>query len=162
MSLALLHGSDDAFQCELYNGALNAEILNALVECSVHLFSNAPNHDYVNRLNEQQSPLALIARNKTGSIIGYKLGYAISDDVFYSWLGGTLPAYQYRGIASSLMKAQHDWCKKFGFRLMRTKTLRSNAVMYALNLKHGFNVIGFDCESSRGPKLMYSKQLIST
>ncbi len=161
MSLTLLHGSEDEIHCEIHHGALNTVILSEIVDLSGQLFSLAPNLNYVQNLNKRVSALTLIARNNADNIIGYKLGYAISHDVFYSWLGGIHPAYRNRGIASLLIQTQHDWCIKNGFRLIRTKTLQSNAIMYALNRKHGFHVIGNDCTSSLGTKLLYSKHLIS-
>lgn len=161
MSLTLLHDSEDEIHCAMHHGVLNAKILTEIVNLSEQLFSKAPSQDYVYQLNRRVSALALIARNNADNIIGYKLGYAMSQDVFYSWLGGIHPAYRKRGIASLLIQTQHEWCAKNGFRLIRTKTLQSNAIMYALNRKFGFHVIGNDCTSPLGIKLLYSKHLIS-
>ena len=44
---------------------------------------------------------------------------------------------------------------------LQVETLQSNAIMYALNRKFGFHVIGNDCTSPLGIKLLYSKHLIS-
>lgn len=39
------------------------------------------------------NPLILTATFQ-GVLAGYKIGYRISDDEFYSWLGGVIPAYR--------------------------------------------------------------------
>lgn len=55
-----------------------------------------------------KSTLILIARAE-GRAVAYKLGYAISEREFYSWLGGVLPEYRRKGIASELRQAQEAW-----------------------------------------------------
>ena len=42
-------------------------------------------------------------------IVGFKMGYAMSQRNYYSWLGGVDPAFRRRGIASALMEQQHRW-----------------------------------------------------
>ena len=44
-------------------------------------------------------------------VIGYKIGYAIDNNKFYSWLGGVDPNYRKHGIASMLMEKQHQYLK---------------------------------------------------
>ena len=74
MSFTLLHGSDDAIHCELYDGVLNVEIIDDLVKLGPNLYSYAPDHDYFNRINDHEFSLTLIARDKAGDIIGFKIG----------------------------------------------------------------------------------------
>src|SRR5207247_8995421 len=58
-------------------------------------------------------------------IIGFKLGYAIDANVFYSWIGGVKENYRNNGVANELMNQQHNWCRQNGFQIIRTKTMRS-------------------------------------
>jgi GNAT superfamily N-acetyltransferase len=92
--------------------------------------------------------------------VAFKLGYENDPREFYSWLGGVIPDYRGLGIASDLMKHQHEWCRKQGYKKIQTKTLNSFRDMLILNLNHGFEVIGYHESSERGPKIMLEKKLV--
>lgn len=138
----------------------NDALLDELVTLSVSLFENKPNHEYFNALKHKPA-LMLLARTSDKTLIACKIGYQYSDDVFYSWIGGVHPRFREHGIAQHLMQMQHKWCLNNHFRLIRTKTLINNSIMYALNVKNGFSVIGNDVSGEHGPKLIYSKLLSS-
>lgn len=94
-----------------------------------------------------------------GQPVGFKIGYASGAREFYSWLGAVLPEYQRMGIASRLMRAQHECCVGRGFARIRTKCLNFNEAMLMLNLRHGFLV--FDTEiTEEGLKLVLEKRLV--
>jgi GNAT superfamily N-acetyltransferase len=92
--------------------------------------------------------------------VGFKLGYKIDADVFYSWLGGVVPDFRRIGIASALMRAQHDWCRKAGYARIQTKTQNQFRDMFILNLKHGFEVTGCDAADRDGLKIVMEKRLV--
>jgi hypothetical protein len=94
-----------------------------------------------------------------GRTIGYKLGWEQDSWVFYSWLGGVLPDYQGVGIASALMRIQHEWCRQQGYHKIATKTQNRWREMLILNLKSGFEVVGTHESSSGGLKIMMEKDL---
>ncbi|HPG05919.1 MAG TPA: GNAT family N-acetyltransferase [Saprospiraceae bacterium] len=72
--------------------------------------------------------------------IGFKLGYALDDQVFYSWLGGVLPAYRRQGIARSLALAQEEWLIGQGYQEVRMKTRNIHKRMIIFALQSGFNI----------------------
>ena len=74
-------------------------------------------------------------------IIGYKIGYELKADTFYSWLGGVAPKYQKHGIGTKLMEMQHQWIKENGYTYVQTKTMNKWRSMLILNIKNGFDVI---------------------
>ncbi|MFM7340630.1 MAG: GNAT family N-acetyltransferase [Bacteroidota bacterium] len=160
MFFTLLH-SPKEIACELHESTLEDECIDELIELSLQLFDIPPNRAYFSRLHEMQSPHVLIARNMNGLIVGYKIGYALSKEVFYSWLGGIHPEYQHQGIASAMIIAQHAWCRQSNFTLIRTKTHIQNLSMYILNRNHGFHVVGFDESAIVGKRLLLSKNLFS-
>lgn len=86
--------------------------------------------------------LLLFALNEAGEPIGYKAGYAAEPGVFYSWIGGVLPAWRGRGVAQALMQKQHDWCLHNGYTKVRTKTMNRWRNMLLLNIRNGFDVVG--------------------
>jgi GNAT superfamily N-acetyltransferase len=91
------------------------------------------------RLATVARPLLLTAR-LGDEVVGFKLGYAESEAVFYSWLGGVQPAYRQQGIARELMQRQHDWCRRAGFRRVRMKTRNQWKFMLILSLRSGFEI----------------------
>jgi GNAT superfamily N-acetyltransferase len=91
--------------------------------------------------------------------VGFKLGYELDSFNFYSWLGGVLPEYRDLGIATDLMKAQHEWCRKQGYRKVQTKTVNKYKEMLILNLQNGFEVIGTHLSNEGGFKIVLEKTL---
>ncbi len=92
-------------------------------------------------------------------IVGMKIGYEEKPGYFYSWLGGVLPNFRRRGIASKLMLAQHDWCKKNGYSYVETRTRTNNPEMMILNLKARFKPEGFVIDPKHGPQIIFIKTL---
>lgn len=92
-------------------------------------------------LNTKERILILTAKEEE-LVVGYKIGYEEKPGRFYSWIGGVDPAYRGKGIASTLMLTQHQWCKNNGYTEIITKTKNKWKKMLILNLKHGFDVIG--------------------
>ena len=70
------------------------------VEVRIPEFSGAKLARQASRLDgaESLSILALWA----GAPAGYKVGYALNESEFYSWLGGVLPPFRQQGIADRL------------------------------------------------------------
>ncbi|KYG63783.1 hypothetical protein AZI86_13245 [Bdellovibrio bacteriovorus] len=101
----------------------------------------------------------LLVATVDGKLAGFKLGYELSGEIFYSWLGGVLPEYRGVGIASELIKTQHQWCLKQGYQILQTKTQNHFREMFILNLKHGFEVIGTENSSTKGLKIILQKRL---
>ncbi len=91
--------------------------------------------------------------------VGFKLGYELDSQTFYSWLGGVLPAYRNLGVAADLMTKQHEWCKSNGYKKIQTKTQNRWKNMLILNLEFGFSVIGYHSSDEGGPKIMLEKIL---
>lgn len=94
-----------------------------------------------------------------GVVAGFKIGYEVEDGVFYSWLGGVNPAFQKRGIAKTLMEAQHEALKKRGYKIIRTYSRNERRAMLLLNIKSGFNVIKTFIDDKGRHKIVLEKIL---
>jgi len=92
-------------------------------------------------------------------VVGFKLGYELDGQKFYSWLGGVTPELRGLGIASALMKCQHDWCRRQGYKRIHTKTQNRFREMLILNLKHGFEISGCHNSKESGFKVVLEKRL---
>ena len=115
---------------------VRVEEINALIERAFDRPS-----DVVDKLEGRKHSHILIAESN-GAIVGFKIGYALKKDVFYSWLGCVDPDFRHMGIASQLMRAQHTWCAENGFEWVETQTMNHFKDMLVLNLRHGFDIAG--------------------
>lgn len=91
--------------------------------------------------------------------VAFKLGYKMNDREFYSWLGGVVPEFRGLGIASDLMKAQHDWARVQGYKRLQTKTQNRFREMLLLNIRCGFNIVGYHSSDEGGAKIVLEKEL---
>ncbi|GIN72642.1 hypothetical protein J14TS2_31170 [Bacillus sp. J14TS2] len=94
-----------------------------------------------------------------GKVVGYKIGYELNSDIFYSWLGGVDEQRRSQGIASKLMKEQHLYIKDKGYKIVQTKTKNKWRNMLILNIKYGFDVVGIDAAKPSDPKIILEKAL---
>ena len=106
------------------------------------IFAEPVSPKVVERIGSKPRFLLLLALGDTGEPIGYKAGYEVEPGVFYSWIGGVLPACRGRGVAQALMQKQHDWCIENGYKTVRTKTMNRWRNMLLLNIRNGFDVVG--------------------
>lgn len=92
---------------------------------------------------------ARLAGNQTSQLIacvnglpaGFKLGYALSETEFYSWLGGVLPEFRRDGVAQALLAAQEKWAVEQGYRTLSVKTRNKFRGMLMMLLKNGYQLI---------------------
>lgn len=106
------------------------------------IFHSEPNDEARERLLHSHDLLIVLALDENDLAVGFKIGYRQDPDTFYSWLGGVLPDYRRMGIASQMMKRQHDWAKEQGYRFVQTKTLNRWRDMLVLDLRDGFSITG--------------------
>jgi len=76
---------------------------------------------FISRMKRKSQLLFHIALDGR-KVIGYKIGYPLDEEKFFSWLGGVDPAYRNQGIASTLMEKQHSHLKVNGYKVVQTKT----------------------------------------
>ncbi len=132
------------------------DILKGIMQLHRNIFGDS--EDLVSKMKSK--PHLLVQTAMAGErVIGYKMGYPLDDDTFYSWLGGVDPEYRENGIASMLMEKQHEYLTEMGFKMVRTKTMNKWRGMLILNIKHGFDVIE-TCTDEKGlHKIMLEKRL---
>lgn len=106
------------------------------------------------------SKFLLLAAYEGERLVGFKFGYAQDPDLFYSWTGGVHPDHRKKGIATELMKAQHDWCKKNGVKIIETRTRNKFPNMISLNMKFGFHIVGSFTDTDQRPKIILRKELL--
>ncbi len=130
--------------------------MDDLVHLYTSIFEDAIVPFFIQRLHTKQKLLSLIAY-KNEEPIGFKIGYEYNDSTFYSWVGGIIPNYRRKSIASSLAKQQEHWAKNNGFNKLRTKSMNRFKPMLIFNLKNGFDIIQVYTNEKGQTKIIFEK-----
>ena len=109
-------------------------------------------------IHTQKSLFLQIAYDNLNAV-GFKLGYALKQNIFFSWIEAVLPEYQSLGLGSVLMENQHAWCLKNNFTKIQTKCKNEFKQMIRLNLGHGFEIIGTESDQQNKIKILFEKNL---
>ncbi|MEH7522412.1 GNAT family N-acetyltransferase, partial [Bacillus sp. JJ1503] len=94
-------------------------------------------------------------------LIGFKIGYALDDNKFYSWMGGVDINYRKFGVASTLMEKQHQYVRELGYSVVQTKTMNKWRNMLILNIKNGFDVIDTYTDEKGIHKIILENNLLN-
>ena len=95
---------------------------------------------YQDRLQHRLS-LALVAVWE-GELAGFKVGYQSElPETFYSWMGGVIPEFRRKGIATALAEEQERWAKAQGFSSVFFKTRNRFPGMIQFGIKRGFKIV---------------------
>ncbi|WP_318433740.1 GNAT family N-acetyltransferase [Photobacterium leiognathi] len=107
-----------------------------------------------------KSALILVAENQQ-QLVGVKIGYALDKQVFYSWLGGVLPAGRGHGVAQALLEAQEAWVIDQGYQQLTVKSRNRFPAMVRLLMRNGYLIE--DIEKKEGVldyRLHFRKALV--
>ncbi|WP_221568137.1 GNAT family N-acetyltransferase [Alkalihalobacillus sp. TS-13] len=126
--------------------------------CALHNLVFSSINGFLEELQTKHRPCILAVYDKE-TPIGYKIGYERKANHFYSWLGGVHPDQRGKGVGEELLIRQHDWCRKHGYKTIRTHTKNKWRSMLILNIKNGFDVIGTFTDEKGDPKIILEKQL---
>ena len=86
------------------------------------------------------TPFLALKASIEGIDVGFKLGYAIDSDTFYTWFGGVLPQYRKLGMAQKLAVSQEEWAVAHGYKRIKLKTRNYLKPMLIFALKNGFYI----------------------
>jgi len=123
-----------------------ARLAVPLVELAREVFDQFDPASIEDRLPRVADPLLIVAQDDRGWA-GFKLGYR-RGSAFYSWLGGIHPRARRQGLARRMMQIQHEHIRKLGYRSVTTRTRAGNQAMLILNLKCGFEIVGFEVDAA--------------
>lgn len=118
-------------------GMPDEETLAGVLQIHNRIFESA--HELVEKASLRPDVLFVIAQ-EDNQVTGYKIGYSLSKDRYYSWYGAVHEEYRGKGIASKLMEHQHRLVKDAGYSTIETKTRNKWRNMLIVNIKHGFNI----------------------
>ena len=98
----------------------------------------ATEDDLKQRLRGHRALILVAELNE--ELVGVKIGYQLSEECFYSWLGGVAPAGRRSGVAQALLEAQEEWVVTQGYQELRVKSRNRFPAMLRLLLRNGYQV----------------------
>jgi predicted GNAT superfamily acetyltransferase len=144
---------------KIWNRDIPVALLNDITQLYEVIFESQDASKIRDRIAAKEQVLILTAHHDS-LLVGFKIGYAKSNTIFYSWLGGVQPPFRQYGIASELMTMQHQWASDNNFKWVETKTLNRWKNMLILNLKHGFEIFSTHNDNQNGQlKIIMRKAL---
>ena len=113
------------------------ERVDTIRRLNVEIFDD----EHIIKTFDRDDLLILLARS-TGTVTGFKLGYQLDADTFYSAKGGVRPTYRRNGIARALLYAMLDVVKQRGYERFVYDTFpNKHPGMTVLGLDEGFEVV---------------------
>ncbi|ENO0725017.1 GNAT family N-acetyltransferase [Vibrio parahaemolyticus] len=106
-------------------------------------FANGETLDSMSQRLGDKNSLILVAENN-GAIVGFKIGYELDEDTFYSWFGGVAPQARNEGVAQMLLEAQEEWVAEQGYKTLKVKSRNQFPAMLRLLLRNGYLIEKFE------------------
>jgi ribosomal protein S18 acetylase RimI-like enzyme len=92
---------------------------------------------------EGKRHLILVAEQQ-GQILGFKIGYELDSDTFYSWFGGVSPKSRNLGLAQKLLDVQESWVIEQGYQQLKVKSRNQFPAMLRLLLRNNYLIENFE------------------
>ncbi|MDP2591019.1 GNAT family N-acetyltransferase [Vibrio splendidus] len=80
----------------------------------------------------------LLVAEEAGVLLGFKIGYELDENTFYSWFGGVLPIARNKGVAQAQLDTQEQWVQQQGYKRLKVKSRNQFPAMLRLLLKNGY------------------------
>lgn len=108
---------------------------------------------------EGKRHLILVAEQQ-GQILGFKIGYELDSDTFYSWFGGVSPKARNSGVAQKLLDVQEFWSIEQGYQQLKVKSRNQFPAMLRLLLRNNYLIENFEqYEPLSESRIHFVKQL---
>ncbi len=146
------------FFITIIEGVPTKKELQCLISLYFSVFEDAQIDFFNERIKQKKDVVSIIAY-ENAIPIGFKIGYQYNETVFYSWIGGVLPDYRKRKVASTLAFSQEKWAKKNGYSKLRTKSMNRFKPMLIFNLKNGFDIVQVYTNDSNQTKIVFEKTI---
>lgn len=131
-------------QIDLILPPFSDKFVNEFLVTTREIFSDESDDWYESRKwrLENMPDVACFAAYNDHKMIAFKAGYATTYNLYYSWLGGVVPEFRNKGIATQLMLKQHEWLETTRFKTVETHVEQANKSMIQINQKCGLDIIG--------------------
>ncbi len=79
-----------------------------------------------------------------GILVGFKIGYQVDHDTFYSWFGGVTGKARGNGVAQALLEAQEKWARDHNYQTITVKSRNQFPAMLRLLIRNGYLIDNYD------------------
>ncbi|MBT8254306.1 MAG: GNAT family N-acetyltransferase [Flavobacteriaceae bacterium] len=141
-----------------FHGIPDPETMAGILDLYNILFEDADSDFFINRLQDKKDLFSALAY-KGDNLVGFKIGYRVDENTFYSWIGGVAASYRRRGIANQLAEIQEKWGASKGFDFIKTKSMNRFKPMMILNLKRGFEITQVYTNPASQTKIVFFKDI---
>ena len=142
----------------IFEDDLSNNLFTELLNLYNQLFEDADLEFFKTRFTTQANICSVLAFKKT-QLIGFKIGYPVENNTFYSWIGGVNSEFRNIGIGKQLATLQENYAIQKGFSVLKTKSMNRFKPMMILNLKNGFNITKVYTNTKGQTKIVFEKQL---
>lgn len=80
----------------------------------------------------------LLVAEEAGVLLGFKIGYELDENTFYSWFGGVSSLARNKGVAQAQLDVQEQWVKQQGYQQLKVKSRNQFPAMLRLLLRNGY------------------------
>ncbi|PMM28043.1 GNAT family N-acetyltransferase, partial [Vibrio lentus] len=80
----------------------------------------------------------LLVAEEAGVLLGFKIGYELHENTFYSWFGGVSSLARNKGVAQAQLDVQEQWVKQQGYQQLKVKSRNQFPAMLRLLLRNGY------------------------
>ena len=95
-------------------------------------------------------------------LLGFKIGYELDRDTFYSWLGGVIPSARKKGVAQKLLGHQEAWVRQNKYSQLRVKSRNQFPNMLNLLIKNNYLIEKFEKKSPlTESRIHFIKQILT-
>ncbi|MEI3604824.1 GNAT family N-acetyltransferase [Pseudogracilibacillus sp. SE30717A] len=143
----------------VYDTIPNNKLLNGIINLYSDVFGGNDKELLIKMKNKPKLLFNIALYDQ--KVVGFKIGYELDNNKFYSWLGGVHPDYRKHGIALTLMEKQHEYLRGNGYKVVQTKTMNKWRNMLILNIKNGFDVIETYTDDNGLQKIVLEKTLLN-
>ncbi|WP_440056909.1 GNAT family N-acetyltransferase (plasmid) [Pseudoalteromonas sp. T1lg65] len=130
------------------------------IESAIPEFSNPKQRaDLEARLTNRR--FLLLVAYEDSQPVGYKLGYELNDNEFYSWLGAVLSSHRGKGLAKQMLVEQERWCRAQGYHAIRVKSMNRFKNMLLMLISNNYRIVECEAVVARNDhKIHFYKSLI--
>ena len=102
----------------------------------------------------------LLVAEEAGVLLGFKIGYELDENTFYSWFGGVSPLARNKGVAQAQLDAQEQWAQEQGYQQLKVKSRNLFPAMLRLLLRNGYLIEKFEeKEDINAHRIHFLKQI---
>ncbi|MEZ9158351.1 GNAT family N-acetyltransferase [Vibrio lentus] len=80
----------------------------------------------------------ILVVEEAGVLLGFKIGYELDENTFYSWFGGVSSLARNKGVAQAQLDVQEQWVKQQGYQQLKVKSRNQFPAMLRLLLRNGY------------------------